>query len=329
MPVADMADSDLAGGIEVLLRAEWEDAAVRVHDLHRLSGGASRETWAFDVTRSDGARWPLILRRDPPGTDRPGGMANEAAALIAARRAGIPEPELFVHGDDGQALGSPFMIMERLEGETIPRRILREAQYEAARRRFAFQCGEILARIHAISADQIPGLQPIDPLATCAETLAGLDEPHPVLELGLRWLLVNPPEVRRANTVVHGDFRNGNLIIGEEGIRGVLDWEVVHLGDPAEDLGWLCVNAWRFGAGPPVGGLGSYDELLEGYAAGGGPEIGVDTVRWWETLGTLRWGLGCIAQARRHLDGSVRSVELAAIGRRACEQEWDLLELIR
>jgi aminoglycoside phosphotransferase (APT) family kinase protein len=127
---------------------------------------------------------------------------------------------------------------------------------------------------------------------------------------------------------VHGDFRNGNLIVGEDGISGVLDWEIVHVGDPAEDLGWLCVKAWRFGAKLPVGGFGPYEQMLEGYAAGGGRPIDLGTVRWWETLGTLRWGLGCIGQARRHLDGSVRSVELAAIGRRSCEQEWDLLKLI-
>ncbi len=253
------------------------------------------------------------------------GMANEAAALRAAAGVGVPEPELLLCGDDSTSLGAPFMIMGRVQGQTIARRILRDPEFEAARGFLAYQCGEILARIHSIDRAEVPGLEEPDPLAACESTLCGLNEPHPVLELGLRWLLANRPPRGRRRTVVHGDFRNGNLIVGRDGIRAVLDWEVVHWGDPAEDLGWMCVKAWRFGACAPVGGFGSYEQLLEGYAAGGGPTVDLDTVKWWETLGTLRWGLGCIAQARRHLDGSVRSVELAAIGRRTCEQEWDLL----
>ncbi|MGH9094383.1 MAG: phosphotransferase family protein [Acidimicrobiales bacterium] len=312
-----------------LLRAEWGDPAARVADLHRLTGGASRETWSFDVIRGDGTRLPLILRRDPLGTERPEGLTHEANALRAAAGAGVPEPALLLHSDDPRWLGTPFMIMQRVEGQTIARRILREPEFETTRGSLAHQCGEILARIHAIDRAEIPGLEEPDPLAVCEATLQGLEEPRPVLELGLRWLRVNRRPEGSRRTVVHGDFRNGNLIVGSEGIRAVLDWEVVHWGDPAEDLGWMCVKAWRFGASPPVGGFGPYEQLLDGYASGGAPAVSLDAVKWWETLGTLRWGLGCIGQARRHLDGSVRSVELAAIGRRACEQEWDLLKLIR
>lgn len=328
-PVRLTAVRDLGADLTGLLRREWDDADLTVSGLQRLTGGASRETWSFDALRGDGRRLLLILRRDPPGTERPGGMSGEAAALRAAARAGVPEPRIYVNSEDSAVLGAPFIIMERLPGETIARRILREERYARAREVLAYQCGEVLARIHSIAASEVGGLSAADPLARCEEDLLALDEPHPVLELGLRWLKVNRPPASGPPAVVHGDFRNGNLIIGEEGIRGVLDWEVVHLGDPAEDLGWMCVKAWRFGAGPPVGGFGSYDQLLEGYRAGGGRPLEVDTVKWWEALGTLRWGLGCIGQARRHLDGGVRSVELAAIGRRACEQEWDLLGLIR
>ncbi len=319
----------LAERLAVVLRKEWGDQGLTVAGLRRLTGGASRETWAFDAVRGSGERAALILRRDPPGTERPGGMSNEAAALRAAASAGVPEPELFVNSDDPAVLGSAFMIMERVEGETIARRILRDPEYAKARETLAFRCGEILARIHSIPTADVPGLPVLDQLANCEQGLRDLDEPHPVLELGLRWLKVHAPPASTGRTVVHGDFRNGNLIIGEDGVRGVLDWEITHIGDPAEDLGWLCVKAWRFGAPAPVGGFGSYEQLLEGYRAGGGRHIDLESVRWWEALGTLRWGLGCIGQARRHLEGSVRSVELAAIGRRACEQEWDLLKLIR
>jgi aminoglycoside phosphotransferase (APT) family kinase protein len=323
------AVAQLHAQLESLLQAELGDPSVRVADLVRLTGGASRETWSFKADGAEGTVRRLILRRDPPGVDRPGGMAREAAALQAAAKAGVPEPALLVHHDDATALGAPFIIMEHVDGETIARRILRDAQYSSARRFLARQCGEILARIHSVDRSDLPELAETDPLVACAESLQLLDEPRPVLDLGLRWLINNRPEGSGRRTLVHGDFRNGNLIIGPDGIRAVLDWENVHWGDPAEDLGWMCVKAWRFGVKAPVGGFGSYEDLLEGYVAAGGVPVDLATVRWWETLGTLRWGLGCIAQSRRHLDGGVRSVELAAIGRRACEQEWDLLHLIR
>jgi aminoglycoside phosphotransferase (APT) family kinase protein len=311
-----------------LLRDECRDPGLRIAGLRRLTGGASRETWSFDAIFSDGTELPLILRRDPPGLVRSRGMAAEAAALRAAMDAGVPEPVLLVHDDDPAALGAAFMIMERIEGETIARRILREPDYAPARGFLARQCGEILARIHSIDRSNIPGLVEPDALA-CTALLEAIDEPHPVLDLAGRWLLANRPPATGRRGVVHGDFRNGNLIIGPEGVRAVLDWEIVHWGDPAEDLGWMCVKAWRFGANAaPAGGFGSYEQLLEGYVAAGGVEVSIETVKWWEILGTLRWGLGCIQQSRRHLDGTVRSVELAAIGRRTCEQEWDLLNLI-
>jgi aminoglycoside phosphotransferase (APT) family kinase protein len=323
------AVTGLDSQLEPLLRAEIGDPSVQINDIVRLTGGASRETWSFTAVGSDATVRRLILRRDPPGVERPGGMAREAAALWAAAKAGVPEPALLVHHDDPTALGAPFIIMDHVDGETIARRILRDAEYAGAREFLARQCGEILARIHALDRSDLPDLDEPDPLARCAESLEALDEPRPVLDLGLRWLVNNRPEESGRRTVVHGDFRNGNLIIGPEGVRAVLDWEIVHWGDPAEDLGWMCVKAWRFGAKAPVGGFGSYEELLDGYIAAGGVPVDLETLKWWETLGTLRWGLGCIAQSRRHLDGAVRSVELAAIGRRACEQEWDLLDLLR
>jgi aminoglycoside phosphotransferase (APT) family kinase protein len=289
-----------------------------VTGLRRLSGGASRETWSFAL---DGA--PLILRRDPPSAARSAGMLREAALFRAAAAAGVPVPELVDASDDAAILGSAFLVMAHVEGETIPRKILRDEAYAAARPKLARQCGEVLAKLHSIPLADVPGLEDQDQVAQYRAVLDGVGQPHPTFELAFQWLEANRPAANR-RTVVHGDFRNGNLIIGPDGLRAVLDWELAHAGDPMEDLGWLCVKSWRFGVALPVGGFGSYDELIAGY----GGDVDREALRWWETLGTLKWGIMCIMQAVTHTSGAVRSVELAAIGRRVCEVEWDLLEAL-
>jgi aminoglycoside phosphotransferase (APT) family kinase protein len=278
--------------------------------------------------RSDGSSLALVLRQDPLTLPRPDGMRREALAIEAAARAGVPEPRVLGWSSDPGVLGSPFLLMEKVEGETIARRILRDDRYKRARAILTRQCGEALARIHSIPVTDVPGLASGDPLAETFAVYESMGELHPALELGFRWLEQHRPASSGRQTVVHGDFRNGNFIVGLEGLRAVLDWEIVHLGDPMEDLGWLCVNAWRFGAALPVGGFGSYEELFSSYSRATGEPVDSVAVRWWEIFGTLRWGVGCMGQARRHLSGAVRSVELAALGRRVCEQEHDLLTLL-
>jgi hypothetical protein len=187
------------------------------------------------------------------------------------------------------------------------------------------QLGEFAAGLHAIRpASDLPLA---DPLTGLRATLAEFGTISPVFELALSTLDANPPPARDPVTL-HGDLRLGNLIVGHDSLHAVIDWELVHAGNPAEDLGWLCVKAWRFGAAAPVAGLGTREELLAAYLAAGGADIGLDELRWWELLGTLRWGVICMTQAQAHLSGAHRSVELAAIGRRVCEQEWDLLLLL-
>jgi aminoglycoside phosphotransferase (APT) family kinase protein len=303
-----------AAGTELstMLSQLLDDA--EIHGLHRLSGGASRETWRFEA---DGR--PLILQRQRAGDVRD--MLIEAGVVRAAGRGGAPVPELIEarRRDDGMA----FMVLEAVEGETIARKILRDDEYTMARPRLVADFGAALARIHALDAASIGGLQYTDQLEYYTGVLDDLGQPHPVLELVRNWLVDMRPQVR-TTTLVHGDFRLGNMIVGADGLRAVIDWELAHLGDPMEDLGWLCVKAWRFGAQPPVAGLGDYDELFAAYEASGGAPVDRAVVHWWEVLGTWKWAIMCILQASVHLSGAVRSHELAAIGRRVCENEHDL-----
>ena len=149
-----------------------------------------------------------------------------------------------------------------------------------------------------------------------------------MFDLALRWLSQNDPGPSADVTLVHGDFRNGNLIIGPDGVRAVLDWELAHLGDPMEDLGWICVNSWRFGEiDKPVGGFGSREDLFAGYEAAG-RKVDAARVKFWEVMGTLRWGVMCCGMMQRFRLGPDHSMERAMIGRRASETEIDLLRLL-
>jgi aminoglycoside phosphotransferase (APT) family kinase protein len=299
---------------------------VGVEGVARLPGGASRETWSFSVRTPAGVSSRYVLRRDPPGAPV-SGLRLEAALLEAAARAEVPVPRVVAAGDGANGMGAAYMIMEFVEGETIPRRILRDERLAEVRPVLADRCGRVLASIHRIPPAEVPGLAAGDPVEQLRGLLDRLGQAHPAFELGLRWLAETRPP-RSAESVVHGDFRNGNLIIGPEGIRAVLDWELAHLGDPLEDLGWLCVKAWRFGSPLPVGGFGTIDQLIAAYEGAGGRPVDAGALHWWQVLGTLRWGIICIVQALTHTSGALRSVELAAIGRRVCEVEWDLLELL-
>jgi aminoglycoside phosphotransferase (APT) family kinase protein len=313
-----------APGLAAALREHL--GQVTIEGMTRLPGGASRETWAFDAVGADGSRTGLVLRRDPPGRPgEPGAMSREARAIGAARAAGLAVPEVLACSDEPDLWGSAGLVMRRVAGETIARRILRDGTYRQARRVLVGQLGAFAAGLHALP---LPGDLPApDPVADLRATLATFGQRSQVFEFALAALEAGPPPARGPVTV-HGDLRLGNLIIGPRSLRAVIDWELVHAGNPAEDLGWLCVKAWRFGVDAPVAGVGTREELLAAYRAAGGADISLDELRWWEILGTLRWGVICMTQAWAHLSGAHRSVELAAIGRRVCEQEWDLLLLL-
>lgn len=321
---------------ELLSRSvlSWCPGATGVVDAKRLSGGASQETWSFDIAHPDGVIG-AILRRAPPGygaaPGRAAGLDAEAVLMQLAYDAGVPSPKVLHVLRAADELGTGF-IMQRVAGETIPRKILRDDEFAAIRPKLARQCGEILAGIHGLPASVLPQLRRMDAAAEVAELQRELDNfgwPRPVFELALRWLRDHDPGPSERVTLVHGDFRHGNLMIGADGVRAVLDWELAHLGDPMEDLGWICVNSWRFGGiDKPVGGFGAYEELFAGYEAASGIKVDAARVKFWEVMGTLRWGVMCVGMMQRFRIGPDHSMERAMIGRRASETEIDLLRLL-
>jgi aminoglycoside phosphotransferase (APT) family kinase protein len=304
-----------------------------VERIARLSGGASQETWSFEVHDRKGRR-PLILRRAPLGhrtiVASPG-LAMEARLMELASEHGVPSPSVLhvLRPEDG--LGEGF-LMDYVPGETIPRKILRDPLFAEIRPKLAFTLGTILARIHAMEGTGLEALRKVSAASALNELRASYEadgSPRPVFELAFRWLQKRAPATPEAITLVHGDFRNGNLIIGPDGVRAVLDWELAHFGDPMEDLGWLCVNSWRFGViDKPVGGFGQVSELIAGYESVGGRRADRQRVDFWQAFGSLRWGVICCGMLARFESGEDRSIERAMIARRASETEIDLLRII-
>jgi aminoglycoside phosphotransferase (APT) family kinase protein len=314
----------LAAVLRPILRGE-----VAIDNLRALTGGASRTTWAFDAVTPDKRR-SLILRIGPPD-DVHAGMELEARAQAAAAAVGAPVPHVLVADDSPDALGNPFLICDEIKGETIVRRIQRTLDKDggaAGRARLLLQCAEALAAIHRADAN-LSGVNREDQLAEWRDRLDAMGDTTATFEWAFRWLAAHRP-APSPSRLVHGDYRMGNLIVDGSQLAAVLDWELVHIGEVYEDLAWFCIRAWRFGAPADraAGGLGSVEDFLCAYEQAGGAPVDRVAFHWWLVLATLRWGVICRYQAERHLSGQTRSVELAAIGRRVCENEWDLLNLL-
>ncbi|MCR5879953.1 phosphotransferase family protein [Phenylobacterium sp. J367] len=306
----------------------------RVEGAQRLSGGASMETWTFDIV-SGAAREGLILRRRTapfdPETARSISLATEAALIRAAAKNTALVPHVRHVCDDSDGLGEAY-VMVRAAGETLGKKIVEDSRFDGVRPKLAFQCGEVLARIHATPPPDGLNLKTVDAvleLDRYEEVYRTTGAQRPVLELAFQYLRKRTPEPA-APVLLHGDFRNGNIMFDpERGVAAVLDWELAHIGDPAEDMGWICTNSWRFGRPEkPVGGFGDYADLLAGYEAAGGRPIDLARLRFWQMLGSLRWGVMCLTMYMSWQTGVEKSVERPMIGRRVSETEADLVVLL-
>jgi aminoglycoside phosphotransferase (APT) family kinase protein len=307
-----------------------------IHDLQRLTGGANKTTWSFDADVA-GERAQFILQLasarandadNPLAGVSPHLTADEDARLmIAAVKAGVPAPRVRAILQPDDRLGGGY-VTERVAGETLATKILRDERFAGARATMAKQCGTILAAIHRIPVSEVPFLMKLTPaehIAAQRRIIEYFDFHLPALELGLKWAEQHVPRNAR-HSVVHGDFRAGNFIVREDGIRCVLDWEIGQSGDPMQDLGWVCVKTWRFGGKKPVGGFGTREDLFEAYEKASGQSVDPAHVRFWEAYGSVRWGIGCLSMGLRGMEEV--GIERCAIGRRIEEPLWDFFNLI-
>lgn len=321
-----MTPDNVQTALQPIISASLGDDC-RIQQCRRLTAGASAATWLIETSQQD-----LILRLEAGGEQFGTGVGKtvEAKTQQAAGQAGAPVARVFHILEDHPQLGNGY-LMQKLEGESLAPKILKADELASARSALTGQCAKALATIHGIPAAQLEFL----PVQDAANQLQSLKDIHdsfgetlPVFTLAFRWLQDNIPPCPRT-ALVHGDFRLGNFLVNADGLNGILDWELTHLGDPMEDLGWLCVRAWRFNRpDKAVGGFGDQAELFSAYEQASGVSVNPAAVRYWELFGTLKWGVICQYQAYSHLNGQVRSVERAAIGRRVAETEYDMMQLL-
>ncbi len=287
-----------------------------------LAGGASKEAWAVDA---DGER--LLVRRAAASVIHRHTLSlrDELAVLEAAHEAGVKAPRPYGYIPD--LAGREAFVMERLEGETIGRRIVQKEELTRARVGLPVQMAEELAKIHSIPAERVSFLHQ-SRLEQMADELEEVDEPHAAIELGVWWLRENRPPARPL-VVTHGDYRIGNLVVGNGGLVGVLDWEFAHLDDPVRDMAFSLVRAWRFGVPEKrLGGVGDVEPYLERYNELTGLDVRPGELDYWELAGNVAWAIGCLTQMQRHLTGQDRSVELAILGRLGVEVEYEIVNLL-
>ena len=302
----------------------------KVSNLEPLTGGASKEIWKFEVSNAKQST-KMILRRGS-GIEGPLAIktADEARIQKEVIKVGAPVPKILAVSKNEEELGDSY-IMHFVEGESIARKILRDKEYKKALIILAYQCGEAIAKIHNVDINNfsfLPKKPAEDQLEDLYSTYQSFEQPSPVFEYAYLWL----KEQDFGNfqeSLVHGDFRLGNIIVNADGLQSIIDWELAHIGNPLQDLGWVCGNSWRFGNNDKVvGGFGELEDLLEGYNSISKFQVNKEMVKCWQVFGTFRWGVICLIQAYAHLNGTINSIEKAAIGRRVSETEIDIVDLL-
>ena len=305
-------------------------------DCTQVTAGASQQTFKITVKTASNEQVQYALRREQPNqVNRSAGQLSatlEARVLKLASSSGVLVPDIWAELEEADELGQGY-LMAWLEGETLGQRIVKRPEFEAVRQSLAFECGRELAKIHAISVDEdlAAALSEVSPEALVRETWSAyqaLGSLQPMIDFTAQWLLNNLPEFT-SPTLVHGDFRNGNLMIDESGLVAVLDWELAHIGDPMRDLGWLCVNSWRFGySSNPVGGFGAVDDLISGYESVAATRVDRCAIEFWQVFGSFWWSVTTLGMAASWRSGETPSLERPVIGRRSSEAQLDCVNLL-
>ncbi|MEX0800255.1 MAG: phosphotransferase family protein [Dehalococcoidia bacterium] len=315
-----------------------------VDNVHRIPGGASRETWGLDASwREDGATVtrPLVIRRDPPASLLDTDRDVEFRVMAAVRPHGVPVPETLWLEEDPAWLDRPFFVMERVLGcEASAQKLAYEPRFVAVHAALAQSFTDVLARIHSLDPEELDlGFPEPAPaadrcgLAEIEKWEAVLDreamDPQPVLRAAFRWMRSNLPVPAQRIVLVHADYRTGNFLYNEQGeIRAFLDWEMAHLGDPLEDVAWACIRPWRWAGDERIGGLMPRADFYRMYEDATGLKIDEQAILFWEVLGNVKLAAIFLTGARSFAEGRTSSMTMAMVGRSVNRLELEVMDLM-
>jgi aminoglycoside phosphotransferase (APT) family kinase protein len=299
---------------EYLKRKIAHAANLRMLNLVRIPGGSSRETYSFDLewTESDTRKTrPMIGRRDPTGGLLKSEREREFKVVDAMYRAGIKVPEPLFLELDSMVMERPFFIMHRMPGRTAAGAAA-AVEPEALRRKLADEFMSEMTRLHQLDwrafGMEWPGLPQDLAEPARAQTQHWLklyhqdrmNEAWPILDAAFAWLKANPVVADRL-AIVHGDFRAGNYLFDDNGFITMLDWEMTHLGDPLEDLGWSTMRLW--GHGNLAGGLIDREEYLGLYEQKSGVIVDRGRLFFYQVLGNAKMAVICLTGIRDFAEG--------------------------
>jgi aminoglycoside phosphotransferase (APT) family kinase protein len=313
----------LSDQLAAYLTRVWE-TPVAVEGLSRIPGGASRETYRFDAVMHGGKRG-LILRRDPPGSLIDTERKLEFLAFRSFHGRDLPVPEAIALEEEGAELERPFFIMSRVDGgkAASPFSAPPYGEHAAAiGEQFFSHLGKIAAAdpmaLAIAEAAEAPAL---DACWTREldywEGVIKADElhPQPIVHAAMRWLRRNPPPPAQKLVVVHGDYRTGNFLHDEKGkIVCLLDWEMAHLGDPHEDLGWATDPLWSYGETERVCGMLPLKEAFAIWERESGLKVDSKAFEWWSLFASVKGQAIWTSSAKEFRDGGLKDPVLGLSG---------------
>ena len=323
--------SDLAVRLERFFAARFPDAdGLRIDDLEARTEGFSQETFSCTVEQTragaiERTRW--VVKREPTaGLLEPYDLEPEFRVLHGLAGVPLPAPETPWFERDPSVLERPFYVMERLPGD-VPLPTPGpdgDGPFTASERAaLAPQVMQALAALHAVDwrargfaflGAPTQGDVARREVERWADRLdrSGL-EPAPVVAEALSWLRRHAPADGDV-VLLHGDFRLGNWLVdrgaGTTRLSGVLDWEMVHLGDPAEDVAWCLSHLWRAQT-PRAACLAPPAELLALYERASGRSLEADRLRFYEVLAIVKMLAIMSTGIRAFREGRTRDLRMA------------------
>lgn len=341
----DLAPERLGPRLEAFLQTQWH-ARVRLSDWCRFPAGFSWVTLGCTVALQQAGverTLDLILRiGDPNGLLAPYRAKPEFLVLAALQKVpGLPVPSVHAYSDDADIIGAPFLITGRVVGDTpMPWKGNAEQRDEAHNESLSSEFTDAMAALHRVNwratplgelwAESRPETVARDQVRHWASHVGILGAAHPQVPPqmyhAMRWLDREAPAADQV-TIVHGDFRVGNFLQQDGHITAILDWELVHAGDPLEDIAWAGLRVFAAGT-QRIGGLIDREAFNRRYAEVAGVRLRPDVIRYYEVLGLFKSAAMLVGATQRVASGRARDVRMASMGFQLASTLLELNRLI-